>query len=146
MKHIKTYKLFESKFEDSFIEQYKRIYPTLRDILLPLVDSEILYGMYNYSDDHIGEVFLFIKDVEEEYDANGLVVSTKLFTWKQVKEEILHVISFMDSEDIPFSKLEIKQFINNAFHTIEIYDESEVKQLEDDLKFTEIDITFCKIP
>jgi hypothetical protein len=156
MKYLSTYTLFErvSKetklFEsESFQNQWKRIEPILRDILLPLNDIDIDYIMYmvggkNSHDD--GVIKIIIDGGDEEFTNDGLSVYQKFFTWKQIKEEILHVISFMDSEDIDFSKLEIKQFINNAFHTIEIYDESEVERLEDDLKFTEIDITFCKIP
>jgi hypothetical protein len=41
MKHLKTYRLFESKFENSFINQYNKILPELNDILLPFDDSGI---------------------------------------------------------------------------------------------------------
>lgn len=63
---------------------------------------------------------------------------------KHIKTYKLFESKFEDSEDIPFSKLEVQQFVGNEFHNIEIYDESEIE--EDDFKFTEIDITFCKIP
>ncbi len=146
MKHIKTYKLFESKFEDSFIEQYKRIYPTLGDILLPLNDTDIKYRIYEYADDNIGEITIYVEDKVEEFTDDGLKVSKKFFTWKQIKEEILHLISFMDSEGIGFSKLEVQQFLSDEFHNIEIYDESEIERFENTLKFTKFEIIFSKIP
>lgn len=146
MKHLKSYKLFESKFENSFINQYKRIEPELNDILLPFNDDNIKYQIYHYSDDYIGEVTIFIEDKVEEYVDNALKVSKKFFTWGQIKEEMLHVISFMDSEGIGFSKLEAQQFISNEFHNIEIYDEIEIEELEDTFKFTKFEITFSKLP
>ena len=147
MKHLKTYtKLFESKFENSFIKQYNKILPELDDILLPFNDSNIKYYIHQYADDYIGEVTIFIEDKVEEFTDDGLKVSKKFFTWNEIKEEILHVISFMDSEGIPFSKLEVQQFIGNEFHNIEMYDESDIEELEDSFKFTEFNITFCKLP
>ena len=145
MKHLKTYKLFESKFEDSFINQYKRIEPELNDILLPFNDDNIKYHIHQYSDDYIGEVTIFIEDKVEEYVDDALSVTKKFFTWNQIKEEMLHIISFMDSEGIGFSKLEVQQFIGNEFHNIEIYDESDIEELEDTFKFTEFNITFSKL-
>ena len=125
--------LFESKFEDSFINQYKRIEPELNDILLPFNDDNIKYHIHQYSDDYIGEVTIFIEDKVEEFTDDGLKVTKKFFTWKQIKEEMLHVISFMNSEGIGFSKLEIQQIVDNEFHYIEMYDESEIEELEDSL-------------
>ena len=145
MKHLKTYILFESKFENSFINQYKRIEPELNDILLPFNDSNIKYYIHQYADDYIGEVTIFIEDKVEEFVGNVLNVSKKFFTWKEIKEEILHVISFMGSEGIPFSKLEVQQFIGNEFHNIEMYDESDIEELEDTFKFTEFNITFSRL-
>ena len=145
MKHLKSYKLFESKFEDSFINQYKRIEPELNDILLPFNDDNIKYHIHQYSDDYIGEVTIFIEDKVEEYVDDALSVTKKFFTWNQIKEEMLHIISFMDSEGIGFSKLEVQQFIGNEFHNIEIYDESDIEELEDTFKFTEFNITFSKL-
>jgi len=153
MKHLKTYKIFESKFEDSFINQYNEILPELNDILLPFDDSGIRYRIYKYSDDNIGEVNIYVEDRVEEYVDNSLSISKKLFTWKQIKEEILHVISFMNSEGIGFSKLEVQQIveveyksIDNEFHYIEIYDQSEIEELEDSFKFTKFEISFAKLP
>ena len=146
MKHLKSYKLFESKFEDSFINQYKRIEPELNDILLPFNDDNIKYKIYQYADDNIGEVTIYVEDKVEEYVDNALKVSKKFFTWGQIKEEMLHVISFMDSEGISFSKLETQQIIDNEFHYIEMYDEIEIEELEDAFKFTKFEITFCKLP
>jgi hypothetical protein len=143
MKHIKSYKLFESKFENSFINQYNRIEPELNDILLPFNDDDIKYHIHQYSDDYIGEVTIFIED--KVYD-DALNVTKKFFTWKEIKEEMLHVISFMDSEGIGFSRLEVQQFIGNEFHNIEMYDESDIEELEDTFKFTEFNITFSKLP
>jgi hypothetical protein len=151
MRYIKEYKLFESKFE-SFQNQWKRIEPILRDILLPLNDIDIDYIMYmvggkNYD----GEIKIFIEDRVEEFTDDGLKVTKKFFTWKQIKEEILGVISFLNSEDIGFDKLELQQFIslkdtlNGEFHNIEIYDESEIERFEDTLKFTKFEIIFSKL-
>jgi hypothetical protein len=157
MKYLSTYTLFErvSKetklFEsESFQNQWKRIEPILRDILLPLNDIDIDYIMYmvggKTNDD--GEIKIIIDGRDEEFTNDGLRVYEKFFTWKQIKEEILHVISFMDSEDIDFSKLELKQFIslkdklNNEFHNIEIYDKSEIEIFEDSLKFTKFELIF----
>jgi hypothetical protein len=145
MKHLKSYKLFESKFENSFINQYKRIEPELNDILLPFNDDNIKYHIHQYSDDYIGEVTIFIEDKVEEYVDDSLSVTKKFFTWSQIKEEMLHIISFMDSEGIGFSKLEVQQFIGNEFHNIEMYDESDIEELEDTFKFTEFNITFSKL-
>ena len=147
MRYLKTYQIFESKFEDSFINQYNRILPELNDILLPFNDDGIKYQIYQYTDDNIGEVTIFIEDKVEEYADNGLVkVSKKLFTWGQIKEEMLHIISFMDSEGIAFSKLETQQIVDGEFHYIEMYDQSEIEELEDDFKFTKFEINFCKLP
>jgi hypothetical protein len=137
--------LFESKFENSFINQYKRIEPELNDILLPFNDDNIKYHIHQYSDDYIGEVTIFIEDKVEEYVDDALSVTKKFFTWSQIKEEMLHIISFMDSEGIGFSKLEVQQFIGNEFHNIEMYDESDIEELEDTFKFTEFNITFSKL-
>jgi hypothetical protein len=149
MKHIKTYtKLFESKFE-SPQNQWKRIEPILHDILLPLNDSYIDYVMYMVGrKTYDGEIKIFIEDTVEEFTEDGLKVSKKFFTWKQIKEEMLLVISFLDSEGITFDKLELQQFIslkdtlNGEFHNIEIYDESEIEEFEDSLKFTKFEIIF----
>ena len=146
MNHLKTYMLFESKFEDRFINQYNRIEPELNDILLPFNDDGIKYHLYQYSDNHIGEVTIFIEDTVEEYVGGELKVTKKFFTWSQIKEEMLHVISFMDSEGISFSKLETQQIIDGEFHYIEMYDEIEIEELEDAFKFTKFEITFCKLP
>ena len=151
MKHLKSYKLFESKFENSFINQYNRIEPELNDILLPFDDSGIRYRIYKYSDDNIGEVNIYVEDRVEELTEDGLKVSKKFFTWKEIKEEMLHVISFMNSEGIGFSKLEVQQFVeyksmDNEFHYIEMYDESDIEELEDTFKFTKFEITFSKLP
>ena len=64
---------------------------------------------------------------------------------------MLHVISFMNSEGIGFSKLETQQIVeyksmDNEFHYIEMYDESEIEGLEDSFKFTKFEITFSKLP
>ena len=152
MKHIKSYtKLFESKFENSFINQYNKIEPELNDILLPFDDSGIRYRIYKYSDDNIGEVNIYVEDRVEELTEDGLKVSKKFFTWKEIKEEMLHVISFMNSEGIGFSKLEVQQIVedvygDNEFHYIEMYDESDIEELEDSFKFTKFEITFSKTP
>lgn len=143
MKWIKTYtKLFESKFENSFIEQYKRIEPELHDILLPITDIGINYVIWEYCDDNIAEV-------------NINLTEDRLFTWSQIKEEILHVMSFMNSEGIGFSKLEAMQltvkfkpinWLSDEYHVVELYDEDEIRKLEDEFKFTKFEMTFCKIP
>ncbi len=146
-KHLKSYdKLFESKFENSFINQYNKILPELNDILLPFDDSGIKYRIYKYSDDNIGEVNIYVEDRVEEFVDNALSVTKKFFTWKEIKEEMLHVISFMNSEGIGFSKLETQQIVDNEYHYIEMYDESEIEELEDSFKFTKFEITFCKLP
>jgi len=150
MKHLKQFN--ESKFENSFINQYNKILPELNDILLPFNDSGIRYRIYyfiahdKYSDDYIGEVNIYVEDRLEELTEDGLKVSKKFFTWKEIKEEMLHVISFMNSEGIEFSKLEVQQYWSDEFHYIEIYDESDIEGLEDSFKFTKFEITFCKTP
>ena len=146
MRYLKPYQIFESKFENSFIIQYNRILPELNDILLPFNDDGIKYQIYQYADDNIGEVTIYVEDKVEEYVDNALKVSKKFFTWGQIKEEMLHVISFMDSEGISFSKLETQQIIDGEFHYIEMYDEIEIEELEDAFKFTKFEITFCKLP
>lgn len=145
MKHLRKFN--ESKFENSFIIQYNRILPELNDILLPFNDDNIKYKIYQYADDNIGEVTIYVEDKVEEYDDNGLVkVSKKFFTWSQIKEEMLHVISFMDSEGISFSKLETQQIVDGEFHYIEMYDQSDIEELGDNFKFVRFEITFCKLP
>ena len=135
MKHLKTYKIFEFSnfFGESFVKHYNRIKPELDDILLPLTDSNIKYVMWEYADDYIGEVNINLSE-------------DQLFTWEQIKEEILHLMSFMNSEGIPFSKLESLQFISDEYHVVELYDESEIEGLEDSFKFTKFEMTFCKTP
>ena len=143
MRYLRNFN--ESKFENSFINQYKRIEPELNDILLPFNDDNIKYQIHPYADDYIGEVTIFIEDKVEEYVGGELKVTKKFFTWSQIKEEMLHVISFMDSEGIGFGKLEAQQFIGNEFHNIEIYDESDIEELEENFKFTSFEITFSKL-
>ena len=135
MRYIKTYKIFEFSnfFGESFVKHYKRIKPELDDILLPLTDSNIKYVMWEYADDYIGEVNINLSE-------------DQLFTWEQIKEEILHLISFMNSEGIPFSKLESLQFISDEYHVVELYDEDDIRELEDSFKFTKFEMTFCKTP
>ena len=139
MKYLRKFN--ESKFEKSFINQYKRIESELNDILLPFNDDGIKYHIHHYSDDGIGEVTISIGQAVLLTTA----LNVKFFTWSQIKEEMLHVISFMDSEGIGFSKLETQQFIGNEFHNIEIYDQIDIEELEDDFKFTEFNITFSKL-
>lgn len=154
MRYLKPYQIFESKFENSFIIQYNRILPELNDILLPFNDDGIKYQIYQYADDNIGEVTIYVEDKVEEYDDNGLVKVSppwhvqqkKLFTWGQIKEEMLHIISFMDSEGISFSKLETQQIVDGEFHYIEMYDQSDIEELEDNFNFTKFEINFCKLP
>ena len=139
MKYLRKFN--ESKFEKSFINQYKRIESELNDILLPFNDDGIKYHIHHYSDDGIGEVTISIGQAVLLTTA----LNVKFFTWSQIKEEMLHVISFMDSEGIGFSKLEVQQFVSNEFHNIEMYDHSDIEELEDDFKFTEFNITFSKL-
>jgi len=139
MKYLRKFN--ESKFEKSFINQYKRIEPELNDILLPFNDDGIKYHIHQYSDDGIGEVTISIGQAVLLTTA----LNVKFFTWSQIKEEMLHVISFMDSEGIGFSKLEVQQFVSNEFHNIEMYDQIDIEELEDDFKFTEFNITFSKL-
>ena len=139
MKYLRKFN--ESKFEKSFINQYKRIESELNDILLPFNDDGIKYHIHHYSDDGIGEVTISIGQAVLLTTA----LNVKFFTWSQIKEEMLHVISFMDSEGIGFSKLEVQQFIGNEFHNIEIYDQIDIEELEDTFKFTEFNITFSKL-
>lgn len=139
MKYLRKFN--ESKFEKSFINQYKRIEPELNDILLPFNDDGIKYHIHHYSDDGIGEVTISIGQAVLVI----IPLNVKFFTWSQIKEEMLHVISFMDSEGIGFSKLEVQQFIGNEFHNIEMYDQIDIEELEDDFKFTEFNITFSKL-
>jgi hypothetical protein len=89
--------------------------------------------MWEYSDDYIGEVNINLSE-------------DQLFTWEQIKEEILHLMSFMNSEGIPFSKLESLQFISDEYHVVELYDEDDIRELEDSFKFTKFEMTFCKTP
>ena len=135
MRYLKTYKIFEFSnfFGESFVKHYNRIKPELDDILLPLTDSNIKYVMWEYADDYIGEVNINLSE-------------DQLFTWKQIKEEILHLMSFMNSEGIPFSKLESLQFISDEYHVVELYDEDDIRELEDSFKFTKFEMTFCKTP
>ena len=139
MKYLRKFN--ESKFEKSFINQYKRIESELNDILLPFNDDGIKYHIHHYSDDGIGEVTISIGQAVLLTTA----LNVKFFTWSQIKEEMLHVISFMDSEGIGFSKLEVQQFIGNEFHNIEMYDQIDIEELEDTFKFTEFNITFSKL-
>ena len=139
MKYLRKFN--ESKFEKSFINQYKRIEPELNDILLPFNDDGIKYQIHHYSDDGIGEVTISIGQAVLVI----IPLNVKFFTWSQIKEEMLHVISFMDSEGIGFSKLEVQQFVSNEFHNIEMYDQIDIEELEDDFKFTEFNITFSKL-
>jgi len=135
MRYLKTYKIFEFSnfFGESFVKHYNRIKPELDDILLPLTDSNIKYVMWEYADDYIGEVNINLSE-------------DQLFTWEQIKQEILHLISFMNSEGIPFSKLESLQFISDEYHVVELYDEDDIRELEDSFKFTKFEMTFCKTP
>jgi hypothetical protein len=135
MRYLKTYKIFEFSnfFGESFVKHYNRIKPELDDILLPLTDSNIKYVMWEYADDYIGEVNINLSE-------------DQLFTWEQIKEEILHLMSFMNSEGIPFSKLESLQFISDEYHVVELYDEDDIRELEDSFKFTKFEMTFCKTP
>jgi hypothetical protein len=52
----------------------------------------------------------------------------------------------MNSEGIPFSKLESLQFISDEYHVVELYDEDDIRELEDSFKFTKFEMTFCKTP
>lgn len=139
MKHLKQFN--ESKFENSFINQYNKILPELNDILLPFNDSGIKYQIYQYSGDNIGEVNICVSPFSAGV---GRRVTKKFFTWNQIKEEMLHVISFMNSEGIGFYKVKFYTF--DEYHYIEMYDESEIEELEDSFKFTKFEITFCKTP
>ena len=143
MKWIKSYKLFESKFEDDFKEQYERIKPEINEILLPIEDT-IGYSIYDYIDDNIGEITFEIQNVTENFDGGALNVSKKFFNWSDIKDEILHLSSFMESEDMNISLVEIQQFIDGEFKNNSFYDGSELGEFENNLRLTKFEITFCK--
>jgi hypothetical protein len=151
MKYIKSYKLFEELDPESlslaleFKEKYKRIKIELNDILISLNDDGIKYRISDFIDLGIAEISIIIEDKSEEYLDDGLKVTKKLFTWEKIKHEILHVISFLESEDLQFSMLEVQQFISNEFHNHVIYDKAEIEELEDSFKFTSFEITFAKL-
>jgi hypothetical protein len=148
MKYLKNYKLFEELDQESlslaleFKEKYKRIKIELDDILISLKDDDIKYRISDFIDLGIAEVRITIQDKLEEYVDGGLKVTAKFFTWEKIKHEILHVISFLESEDLQFSMLEVQQFISNEFHNHVIYDKAEIEELEDSFKFTRFEITF----
>lgn len=142
MKWIKSYKLFESKFEDDFKEQYERIKPEINEILLPIEDT-IGYSIYDYCDDNIGEITFEIQNVTEAFNGT-LNVTKKFFNWSEIKDEILHLSSFMESEDMNISLVEIQQFIDGEFKNNSFYDGSELDEFDDNLRLTKFEITFCK--
>jgi hypothetical protein len=82
--------------------------------------------------------------INQKYVDDGLKVTKNFFTWEKIKHEILHAISFLESQDLQFSMLEVQQFISNEFHNHVIYDKSEIEELEDSFKFTSFEITFSK--
>lgn len=151
MKWIKSYKLFESKFEDDFKEQYERIKPEIKDILLPIEDT-IGYSIYDYIDDNIGEITFEIQNVTQTFNLltvrqlldSTLNVTKKFFNWSEIKDEISHLSSFMKSEDMNISLVEIQQFIDGEFKNNSFYDGSELDEFEDNLRLTKFEITFCK--
>jgi len=151
MKHLKSYKLFEELDPEylslalEFKEKYKQIRMDLNDILISFTDDGIKYKISDCIDIGIAEVSITIQDKLEEYVDGGLKVTAKFFTWEKIKHEILHVISFLESEDLQFSMLEVQQLISNEFHNHIIHNKDEVEELEDSFKFTRFEITFAKL-
>lgn len=154
MKYLKSFNITESKkfsksksereFEHNFLSKYKSIKPDIDDILITLSDNGIKYDVWKYADDGIGEITFDIKCTGciQHWNDSGEI--DKFLTWDMIKVEVLHLISYMNSQDIPFSKLETKQFIGGEFHKIEIYDEDEINELEDNFTFTRFNLLFSK--
>jgi hypothetical protein len=140
MKHIIKYKIFESSnFEKSFLKQYKLIKPELDEILLPLVDNKIKYEISVNADDFNGMVTVLIDEGDE-----------KVIYWGKIKDDILHLVSFMKSEGIEYDASEVRQYVSYLngdveFHNIIFYYESDLEELEDSFKFTKFNFIFFKM-
>ena len=122
MKHLKTYKIFESyppnKFEIESERLFSKLESDVKDIFLELIDLDVNVHINKYIDDVVSEFQIQIDFIES---------SEK----KQLAEDsIFRLEDFLSEYDINLSKIEMCQFESGNRHDYELYDVEELKDLK----------------
>jgi len=122
MKHLKTYKIFESyppnKFEIESERLFSKLESDVKDIFLELIDLGVKVHINKYIDDVVSEFQIQIDFIES---------SEK----KQLAEDsIFRLEDFLSEYDISLSKIEMVQFESANRHDYELYDIEELKDLK----------------
>jgi hypothetical protein len=136
MKHLKTYKIFESyppnKFEIESERLFSKLEPDVKDIFLELIDLGVNVQINKYIDDVVSEFQIQIDFIES---------SEK----KQLAEDsIFRLEEFLNEYNITLSKIEMSQFESANRHDYELYDIEELKDLKNTAGEIEILVYFTK--
>jgi hypothetical protein len=136
MKHLKTYRLFESyppnKFEIESERLFSKLESDVKDIFLELIDLGVKVHINKYIDDVVSEFQIQIDFIES---------SEK----KQLAEDsIFRLEDFLSEYDISLSKIEMVQFESDNRHDYELYDIEELKDLKNTTGEIDILVYFTK--
>jgi hypothetical protein len=154
MKHIKTYKLFESgisdfnskiieglsyfkKFEIESERKYKELEPDVKDILLELNDV----GVSSNTTKYISRNYF-----QFQIEINSLKTTEQ----KQICEDsLLRLEDFLSEHGLRFSGIEVVQVISDRrgteTHQFTYYTMSEVKNLKEATGTISLEVIFSKI-
>jgi hypothetical protein len=115
-------KLFEgyppNKFEINSQREFNELEPDVKDIFLELIDSGIKVHINKYIDDVIFEFQIEIEFIEKSED-------------KQICEDSLFRLEeYLSEHNFHLAKIEMCQFESGSRHDFELYDMSELGDLE----------------
>jgi hypothetical protein len=134
MKHLKTYKIFESyppKIESERL--FSKLESDVKDIFLELIDLGVKVYINKYIDDVVSEFQIEIDFIES---------SEK----KQLAEDsIFRLEDFFSEYDINLSKIEMIQFESVNRHDYEFYNTEEIIDLKNTAGKINILVYFTKI-
>ena len=134
MKHMKTYKLFESyppnKFEIESERKFKELEPDVKDILLELNDIGVEVIISRYIDDSIFEFQIEICSLKTPEQK------------QECEDSLLRLEYFLSQHDLNLSKIEMDQLITSEgrvpgsigraeSHEFDLYDMSELENLKE---------------
>jgi hypothetical protein len=136
MKHLKTYKIFESyppnKFEIESEILFSKLESDVKDIFLELIDLGVKVHINKYIDGVVSEFQIQIDFIES---------SEK----KQLAEDsIFRLEDFLSEYDISLSKIEMVQIESANRHDYELYDIEELKDLKNTAGEIDILVYFTK--
>lgn len=106
MKHLKTYKVFESyppsEFEIRAERKFRNILPNLVDILLEVLDSGVKYDIHKHVSEGAFEVIIDINKIKTEEQK------------RLVGEVVARINDYLNQSGLDFSSAEIHQTIETT--------------------------------